>query len=176
MINYKHIVVTMICLICTTTLKAQFINLQIRVEPELSATVEQDLNFGQLVINSGPSIIELGDVNMGIFNIRSYYTQNVFIQLDVPEALTHNNPAVNDVIPIELGVAYNNSGNRNVDNSVILNENFGFLPIYNPASTGFTTNTEIWQEMYLYVFGSILVGNINEGEYNGEVTLLIEYD
>jgi hypothetical protein len=176
MINCKHIFASIICSFICTSINAQFINLQIRIEPELSATVEQDLNFGQLVINSGPSIIELGDLNMGIFNIRSYYTQNVYIQLDVPEALTHNNPAVNDVIPIELGVAYNNSGERNVDNSIVLNDNSGFLPIYEAATTGFTSTTDIWQEMYLYVFGSIIVGNINEGEYNGEVTLLIEYD
>lgn len=126
MINLKLILALSISIFFSSNTLAQFINLQIRVEPELSATVEQDLNFGQLVVNSGPSIIELGDINMGIFNIRSYYTQNVFVQLQVPDALTHINPAINDVIPLELGVAYNNSGTRNLDESIILSENFGF--------------------------------------------------
>ncbi len=156
-------------------LHSQFINLQIRVEPELSATVEQDLNFGQLVINSGITEIRLGDVNMGIFNIRAYYTQNIYVSLDFPTALIHDNPAIKDVIPMDLDVAYNNTGSRSVFNSTELEGNEGFLPVTENVLVT-QRNQEIWQELLLFVYGSIDVGNVNEGLYSGEILLFVDYD
>jgi hypothetical protein len=155
---------------------AQFINLQIRVEPELSATVEQNLSFGQLVINSGVSEVELGDLNMGIFNIRAYYTQNIYVSIEYPEFLTHENPAIEDNIPLTINASYNNSGNRNINNSTLLVGNSGYLPVSERATRALNNNQEFWEEIYLYIYGSINVGNINEGEYSGEILLLIEYD
>ncbi|HCT52926.1 MAG TPA: hypothetical protein DF712_10735, partial [Balneola sp.] len=42
------------------SVNAQFINLQLRIEPELSATVEQSLDFGTQVTNFGTRTIALG--------------------------------------------------------------------------------------------------------------------
>jgi hypothetical protein len=151
---------------------SQFINLQIRVEPELSATVEQELNFGEVVTNSGEKIVGLGDFNMGVFNIRGYHTQNIYIQLNYPEALNHINPAIGESIPLDLDIAYNNSGRNIAENSDLLPTEQGFVAIHeNPE-----LDTEVWQSLYLYVYGSIFVGNIPNGEYFGEVTLSVSYD
>ncbi|MDR9416346.1 MAG: hypothetical protein RI564_08680, partial [Gracilimonas sp.] len=148
---------------------AQFINLQIRVEPELSATVEQDLSFGTLVSNYGRSEIQLGDVNMGVFNIRAFYTQNLYIDLEYPDVLINEDPENNDQIPIELFMAYNNRGNNNPANANVLSGNNGLISIHESTEADF--DRKIWEEMYLYVYGSIDVGNIANGVYSGDIVL-----
>lgn len=155
---------------------AQFINLQIRIEPELSATVEQELDFGTFAINSGEQFIGVSDVNAGIFSVRAYYTQNVFIELVLPPELNHINPAISDVIPIDLQIAYNNMGNRSSSEAQVLQDNKGILPI-NEYDELITSNSpEIWRELYLFVFGSIYVNDIASGIYESEIVLSIEYD
>lgn len=171
----KLLLISALSMICASSY-AQFINLQIRVEPELSAAVEQDLDFGQLIINSGIKEIELGDLNMGIFNIRAYYTQNIYVNLDVPQFLTHSNPAVDDVIPLDLNVSYNNQGNRSVNNAIELEGNNGYLAVANNPSDRVTADQSVWQELMLFVYGTIDVGNINEGQYSAEILLYLEYD
>ncbi len=155
---------------------AQFINLQIRIEPELSATVEQELDFGTFAINAGEQSIGISDVNAGIFSIRAYYTQNVFIDLILPPELTHINPAISDVIPIDLQLAYNNKGNRSSDEAVVLENNQGILPINEYGEIITSNSAEIWKEMYLFVFGSIYVNDIASGIYESDIVLSIEYD
>ncbi len=155
---------------------AQFINLQIRIEPELSATVEQELDFGTFAINAGEQFIGVSDVNAGIFSIRAYYTQNVFIELVLPPELTHINPAISDAIPIDLQIAYNNKGNRSSGDAVVLENNQGLLPINEYGELITSNSPEIWKEMYLFVFGSIYVNDIASGIYESDIVLSIEYD
>ena len=64
----------------------QFLNLQITVEPELSASVESDFVL-DLAANSGSFAVGLGDMGMGVFNIKAYHTQSIFVSLDYPPAL-----------------------------------------------------------------------------------------
>ena len=157
-------------------LQAQFINLQITIEPELSASIENELSFGDLVINSGTSSVGLGDVRMGVFNIKAYYTQNIYIQLKYPNALTHINPAITDQIPLELQLAYNNSGSNNFDQATLVGDQLVHIPVLKGNTITYETPTEVWQSLFLYVFGTISVGNIAQGEYTGIIVLLIEYD
>lgn len=156
-----------------TSINAQFINLQIKVEPELSIEVDQSLNFGNIVSNSGQQFINLGDVNMGVFNIKAIYTQSMFIELNTPEALLSDNPDVDDEIPIDLSVAFNNTGINDASNSILLANNQGYISVYN-ESTG-SQPSNIWQHLYLYVYGSIYVGDIPNGDYSGEILLQIDY-
>ncbi|MEQ8525862.1 hypothetical protein [Gracilimonas sp.] len=154
--------------------KAQFINLQLKIEPELSATVEQDLDFGTLVTNSGRTEIQLGDVNMGVFSIRAFHTQNVYLNLQYPEVLRNENPAISDEIPLQLNMSYNNTGNNNAINSAPLTANSGFISIHD--NTQLENRNDIWKQMYIYVYGAIEVGNIPNGVYTGEVVLSVDYD
>ncbi|HAW79369.1 MAG TPA: hypothetical protein DCX27_06395 [Balneola sp.] len=156
------------------SVNAQFINLQLRIEPELSATVEQSLDFGTQVTNFGTRTIALGDINMGIFSIKAYHTQSVIITLDTPEALTSINPAIDDLIPLDLEIAFNNTGVNNASNATILENKSGFISIYDGDEE--ISQSEIWKEMYLYIYGSIEIGNIRNGVYTGDIILSIEYD
>jgi hypothetical protein len=156
------------------SVNAQYINLQIKIEPELSATVEQDLNFGTQVTNSGRTEIQLGDVNMGVFSIKAFHTQNVYLNLNYPNSLTNDNPAVDVDIPLELNLAYNNSGNNNANNSLTLPASGGFVSIH--EYTALESRNDVWKQMYLYVYGAIEVGNIPNGVYTGDIVLSVDYD
>ncbi len=171
MIN-KVIHICVLFFLLTQTTYAQFINLQLTVEPEISTEIDQELNFGILVTNSGIDEIELGDIDMGIFNIKTINTQELFLSLSVPEYLQHINPAVQDRIPINLDIAYNNSGSNNPFNSSLLLDNEGYV---NVLGNGLTESNNIWQQLYVYVFGSVDVGDVQNGTYNADVVLHIEY-
>ncbi|HCT52925.1 MAG TPA: hypothetical protein DF712_10730 [Balneola sp.] len=111
---------------------------------------------------------------MGIFSIKAYHTQSVIITLDTPEALTSINPAIDDLIPLDLEIAFNNTGVNNASNATILENKSGFISIYDGDEE--ISQSEIWKEMYLYIYGSIEIGNIRNGVYTGDIILSIEYD
>src|SRR5690554_4993861 len=125
---------------CSTSALAQFINLELKIEPELSATVEQSLNFGTQVTNSGATKINLGDLSMGIFSIRAFSNQKIHVALTYPDHLINNNPKLEDQIPLELAISYNNSGNNSYQNSTVLNDNTGSIQI----SKGLNISKEMW--------------------------------
>lgn len=172
----KFVSIALIIHFNVINVSAQFLNLQITIEPELSASVESDLSFGDLAINSGTFNVGLGDIGMGVFNIKAYHTQSIFISLDYPPALTHPNPTVIDQIPIDISMAYNNSGTNKAKSATILTNNAGYVPLNSNTHYTEIASAEIWKSVYIYVFGSISVGNITQGEYSGDVVLHIEYD
>lgn len=176
MTKYGLIILTVLSLAFSAVqeLNAQFINLQIRIEPEITAKVEQNLNFGDLVIGSGIKRIGLGDLNMGVFSIRALYTQSIYLSIRASDALVHTNPLINDQIPIDLSIAYNNTGDNNANRSVELTDDLIYLPVYENLSN--PNPQTVWQELYLYVFGTIDVGEVAMGEYATDITLIIEYD
>lgn len=175
MINAKHFfLLALFSLLVNSPISAQFINLNINIEPELSVTVEQNLNFGTLVSNSGFYTIPLGAVNAGVYSIRAYHTQNIYITLNSPDFLINESANSTDRIPISLNAAYNNSGINNQKLAIPLEGNSGYFPVHNPSSS--SLKSDIWQALYLYVYGTIEVGNISNGTYSGEVVLYLEYD
>lgn len=154
--------------------KAQFINLELVIEPELSASVQQSLGFGTLIINSGMTTVNLGDPGMNVFIIRAIYTQNIYINLEFPEELTAVGSPSDNIVPIDLKLAYNNSGSDNIRYSRPLVANNGFVSV--SENTSSTAEQSIWRELYVYVYGSVVVGNIDSGTYEGTVLLSIDYD
>ncbi|MFA5667816.1 MAG: DUF4402 domain-containing protein [Balneolaceae bacterium] len=153
------------------SLFAQFINLQITIEPELSVEVERALDFGQVISNSGIKEINIGDINTGIFSIRAIRSQSLYFELTYPDALFMVDNRI-DNIPLKLQTSYNNSGDINISNAQILSNNSGIINV------GGTTNNSgaLWRKLYLYVYGSIDVGNIPNGVYSGTIVLYIDYD
>lgn len=173
----KRLPLILICfftLFGSTTSFAQYINLRLTVEPELRASVLQPLDFGVQVTNSGRTEIQLGDANMGVFSIRALYTQNVYIELQYPDALKNNEPGVTANIPLELNMSYNNTGSDNPQNSTPLPLNSGLVSI--AENTSPEPDDEVWKQMYIYVFGSIEIGNIPNGLYTGDIILSLDYD
>lgn len=171
---FKLILIILVIQFVQQAASAQFINIELSVEPEISASVEQNLDFGTQVINSGRNEISLGDLSMGIFSIKAYYSQNVYLTLDYPRALTHLNPAIENEIPLELSISYNNSGNNDFSEATPLVNNNGLIAIHDNTE-GLSSN-EVWQELYLYVYGAITVGTIPNGIYSGDILLTVEYD
>ena len=175
MTSVKHsIFLALLFVLVSPKLSAQFINLNINIEPELSVTVEQNLNFGTIVANSGLHTIPLGAINSGVYSIRAYHTQNIYITLNSPEFLINESSNSTDRIPITLNAAFNNSGVDNQKLAITLENNTGYFPVHNPSSSNL--KTDVWQALYLYMFGTIDVGNIANGTYSGLVVLFIEYD
>lgn len=154
---------------------AQFLNLQLTIEPEISTVVRQHLDFGTIVTNSGRKEVLLGDANMGIFSVKAIYSQNLFIELQTPENLQHRNPDIKDQIPIELFLSYNNQGSDNPYDSQPLSPGGAYIPVIDNRS--FAPNRQdIWREVLIYVYGAIDVGNIQAGVYENEIILSVVYD
>ena len=166
-----------LCLFASQGLLAQFLNLQIKIEPELSTSVDQELNFGVLSSNVGEVAIALGDLNMGIFRIRAYKTQNIFISLNHPDALIREGYEDGDEIPMELFIAYNYDANEDYLNAIELPGNEGYLPISENRFTGLNNNSvDNWKELLIFLYGNLEINNIAEGEYSALATLVIDYD
>ncbi|WP_020402046.1 hypothetical protein [Gracilimonas tropica] len=175
MIKIRNIILLFLFSACyVSPTSAQFINLQLKVEPELSATVEQDLDFGTQVTNSGRTEIQLGDINMGVFSIKAFHTQNVYLTLQYPESLESDNPANEAEIPLELNMAYNNTGQNSINGADILSDNNGMVSIH--EDTRLESRNDIWKIMYIYVYGAINVGNVPNGVYTGDIVLSVDYD
>lgn len=172
--SFSSFAIALFFLFVSQSSTAQFINLNFTVKSELSVTAEQHLDFGSLASNSGIQNINLGDINAGIFAIRAYYTQNVFVEVNAPEYLLSETINSNDKIPITLHASYSNTGLNNPKNSTPLLNNIGYIPIHKNNTS--IVKTDVWQELFIYIYGTIDVGNIEKGIYSGVVVLYIDYD
>ncbi len=162
-----------LCLLCLTLLlpptsQAQFIDLQLNIEPKLEARTEKPLDFGILESNTGRRTIELGSPGMGIFSITAMENQLLFVSLDMPEVLQHENPAVSNAIPFELYVRYGYSSERPRESFILQNgsRNIQVEESDNPGP---------WSRIYLFIFGSIDIRDVPEGLYSNEIVLNVEY-
>jgi hypothetical protein len=178
MTKFKNIVVIFFTLVLSalSSADAQFVNIQLTIEPELSATVVTELNFGTIITNSGERQVELGDPNMGVFTVRGFKSQKVFVSATFPEALEHENPDISANIPIDLTLSINNSGVNEYENSFQIENLNTLVDIHDPSKSTSNSNTNVWETMYIYVFGSIFIGNIPNGTYDGNIMLTVQYD
>jgi hypothetical protein len=150
----------------------QFLNFQIDIEAELSTTVERPLDFGTLIINSGPNTIELGDPRMGIFRIDALRTQKILMSLEVPEYLRQEFGPESARIPVELFAAFSNFGEENWRTAQPFRTPLQEIIIESPQD-----NPEaIWSSAYIYIYGMIDIGTIPEGVYTGDIVLSIIYE
>lgn len=151
---------------------AQFMNLQIEVEPELSVTVLQPLDFGTVVINSGITEVTPGDPSMGVFSIDAINTQQLLVSFEKPVALTTGNPGQTGSIPIEINASYIGYNDDSVQLSTPIRRNLESFTV--SAAPG--QASDIWARAFIYVYGSVDVQNIPEGQYTGELILNITYE
>ncbi len=159
--------------------QAQFIYFSMEVEPELSATTLEDLDFGTIPVESGRSSIGLGEAGMGVFMLRGLQYQRLTFELEVPEELNHELPGIDATIPIDLNFAYNNRGTNNSNTATIVDGLDATLTLLGddfqagqPISEYLQSN---WAQMYIYVYGSIEIGNVPSGVYKNQVTVRVEY-
>ena len=170
----RQLVIAIILIICCLPVRAfsQFMNLQIEVEPELSVTVLQPLDFGTVVINSGIKEVAPGDPSMGVFTIDAINTQQLLVSFEKPDALTSQNTGRPGSIPIEINASYIKYNDDSVQLSKPVRRNPESFTI--SAVPGEASN--IWARAYIYIYGSVDVQDIPEGQYAGELILNITYE
>lgn len=156
----------------STTTNAQYLNIQIKLEPEFKTEILKPLNFGQIVIGSGNQTIKLGDPRMGVFSITAINAQTVWLSIDNTNILKHSNPSVTDSIPFNIQAAYNNDGINEYKNAKL----FDGGHIYTQISDKVSRNSFSWEILYIYIFGSINVGDIQDGVYSGNIYLTVNFD
>lgn len=153
--------------------QGQFIHFQMRVEPEMSADVVQNLEFGEFISNSGTQRIEKGSSNMGIFEIRGLRNQNVAVTLEPPEKLLHTDPDISQQIPVSLEASYTTGSDQNAEQSQPFSGNNAWFTIGNQSSQ--SASNQAWQSAYVFIFGSITIGEVPDGTYEGQLLLTVEY-
>lgn len=159
--------------------EAQFVNLSMEVETELSVVTIKDLDFGTAPVESGKLQIRPGDPGIGIFKVRGLRNLQLFISFDAPKKLRHAEPNVDASIPIDLKFAYNNRGHNNSRQATRIDGRNTSLTLSGREGEVNETLSEYfkteWANMYLYVFGTLNIGNIPAGIYKENITVTIEY-
>ncbi len=171
--------ITFICFfICLApfTVKAQFINIEIDIKAELTASVTQDLDFGTITKNSGLHTINLDDVAAGVFAIRAFMAQSIYVVIRAPEHLTYTETGTEYKIPLSLQSAYNNYGSDNPFNTMPLPNNRGFIQQMADNNNTDDRSSLYWDDIYLYIYGSINVGDVPDGIYEADILMEIEYE
>jgi hypothetical protein len=150
----------------------QFMTIEIDVAPEVETSVNQSLDFGQIVAGAGLQEVPLGSPSMGIFQIRALNAQSLIISIEPVTELVHEELGQMASIPIRLQASYTQNGTDDYRQSTPLE---GFLeyvtlepPPQNPGSA--------WSSIYLYVYGSIDLGIVPAGVYTGEIVLTVIYE
>ena len=146
--------------------------IQLDVNPLVETLVEQSLDFGQVIAGSGFQEIPLGSPAMGIFKVRALRTQQLIISLDADSELTHSDPEINDVIPIQLNASYTGNGVNDYRTSTPLSGLIGSIAIGAPPQNP----DAAWSSLYIYIFGGLDLGFVPAGIYRGEVTLTVIYE
>ncbi|MDX1618951.1 MAG: hypothetical protein R3224_09205 [Balneolaceae bacterium] len=155
-----------------TDSSAQYIHFSMTVEPELSADVVQNLDFGTYTINSGIQNVSKGNPNMGIFQIRALSNQHLLVTLNTPEHLIHSDPNIDSRIPIRLNASYTNNGVQDVEQSIPMTDNQAWFPIGDQRVNGSSARRET---AYIYIYGQVESGNVLQGDYVGQLVLNVEY-
>jgi hypothetical protein len=168
--SYLSAIVIIVCcwLAIPTAANGQFIDLQLDVDSKLTASTEQPLDFGMLTTNSGRQQIQFGAINMGIFSITALENQLLLVELNKPTTLTHDNPAIDDQVPVTLTAQYGYSSDDY--------QNAELLPAAS-STIKVETNPEPgpWNSIYIFMYGSVDIGDIAGGIYSSEVVLTVQY-
>lgn len=154
------------------SVSAQFINIQINVEPQVDTTVEQPLDFGQAITGVGLQDIPLGSPNMGIFQIRALQTQRLLLSIEMDSELRHEDPLVDATIPLNLRAAFTNTGLNDYQQSIPFGSDLQAVIVNPPAQNP----NAVWSSIFVYIYGDINIAAVPVGVYRGEILLTIVYE
>src|SRR6056297_2701151 len=152
----------------------------------------EDLAFGLVIQNEGLKTIDLLDAKVLMIEGVKYLDVIVDITADNYLYLDNDvscNGTNSNCIPFTLQAAYANRGNNNTNQAVLMqvasnvaSAQFPILargnrppgPPPTPVFEGY--NPALFNETaYLYLYGSINVGNVNAGTYSGQITVTVTY-
>jgi hypothetical protein len=153
----------------------------------------EDLEFGMVIQNEGLKSVELQDAKILMIEGVKYLDVIVDVTADNYLFLDNDiscNGSNTNCIPFTLQAAYANRGQNNTNQAVLMqvasnvasaqfpvlargNQPPGPPPTpvyegYNPAAFNETA--------YLYIYGSLNVGNVDAGSYSGSITVTVSYD
>lgn len=158
---------------------------------ELNAA--EDLSFGTIIQNEGLVQVELSEAK--VLEIEGVKYLDVMVDIIADEYLVPSDNPTCDVnecgIPFTLQAAYANRGENNVSHAQLLNNTgtnmlSAYFPILSqnnqppgpppsPDYEGYDP-TQFHETAYLYLYGSISVGNVSAGSYSASITITINYD
>lgn len=156
--------------------RAQFLHFEMNIEAELGVEVLQNLDFGTALANSGPQTVTLGDPGTGIFSISGSQSQSVIVSIDAPDALSPADPDHADKIPLTLDLAYNNRGNNDFAQALPISGRSIRFPLTSMARQDTKAKGLVTNAAYIYVYGSLFIGDVPEDTYSGDITLAVEYE
>ena len=153
----------------------------------------EDLNFGLLITNEGASFIPVTEAK--VLAIEGVKYLDVIVEITADNALLLNGDlnCIGDVscsLPFTLEAAYANRGVNDVNQATIMNvvSNIasaqfpimyrGNLPPGPPPAPVYEGyNPALYHETaYLYLYGSVNVGNVDTGTYSANINITINYD
>jgi len=160
----------------------QIINFSVYVESMLDATMESGVAFPDVDAGDGQVFINPGDGGMGVFSVSGNEELDIMVTLNAPLVLT-NLTKPSNTMDFDLKFAYANTGVNDINVAKVVNgasvrfqlrerESGPAAPPPTPPSGTHIPNITT---AYIYLYGSITVGNIASGDYSGNVELTIEY-
>ena len=153
----------------------------------------EDLSFGTVIQNEGLKTIDLIDAK--VLMIEGVKYLDVIVDITADNYLYLNgdiacNTGNTNCIPFTLQAAYANRGNNNTNEAILMqvasNVASAQFPIEargnrppgpppTPVYEGY--NPALYNETaYLYIYGSLNVGNVDAGSYSGNITVTVSYD
>ncbi|HKK46732.1 MAG TPA: hypothetical protein VJ964_14495 [Balneolaceae bacterium] len=164
----KISIILLLVLGFSATIRAQFIDLHLNINSKLTASTVRPLDFGTLTTNSGRKAINFGSSKMGIFSITALENEVLLVTLLKPDKLHNENAAIKDTIPMELFSRYGYIA-QNYQNSFRLTQTSSIIKVKpNPDPTP-------WNTIYIYMYGSVNIGNVPDGIYSNNIVLDVEY-
>lgn len=153
----------------------------------------EDLSFGMLVQNEGVKTISILEAK--VLAVEGVKYLDAYLEITADNALLLNGDldCIDDVscsIPFTLQAAYANRGMNDINHAVYMNvvsnvavAQFPIMyrgsqpPGPPPTPVHGDYNPALYHETaYIYLFGSVNVGNIDAGIYSAEITITIQYD
>lgn len=191
------LIFTLLCLTTWVNLSAQEIDFG-SFSSKYAVTLSElnpaeDLSFGTVVQNEGLKTIDLIDAK--VLMIEGVKYLDVIVDITADNYLFLNgdiacNGGNTNCIPFTLQAAYANRGTNNTNEAVLMqvasNVASAQFPIEargnrppgpppTPVYEGY--NPALYNETaYLYIYGSLNVGNVDAGSYSGSITITVSYD
>ncbi len=195
---YQKVILILLLTITQVNLFAQELNFGSDYSSIYSVSISDlnpglDLDFGLLAKNEGVSSLSINESK--VISIEGVRYLDVYVEIMADEYLLKDgNPSCSTNpscrIPFTLQAAYANRGQNNTAQSTIMNvlsfTATALFPIKyrgnappgpppTPVYSGY--NPALFNETaYLYIYGSINVGNVDAGSYSSDITITVSYD
>lgn len=148
--------------------EAQLFDLQLEINAEVETQTKNRLTFGIFPVDAGRKKILGGSNNMGIFSISALEGETMLISIEEPKYLRNGKPYSKDKIPINLKSRYG-FGKQDFRNTHPLHGSA--LPIKIASNN----DANPWNQLLLFFYGSINIGNISDGVYSADTVLKVQY-